>query len=147
MLYATDTINCDVPSEDQWRILHQIEIALTTVAKFQQILEAEDSVKGSLVILTIYHIRKAYVAVYQSDHTDIVVKDLTAILLADFDSRFHPADEDGKVTYTGKADVRVRNRYMSVYPYMFIALFLDPRVKGLLCGKKKKSIHHVGYPI
>ena len=37
--------------------------------------------------------------VYQSAHTDIAVKDLKAILLANIDSWFLPANEDGKVTY------------------------------------------------
>ena len=134
MLHVTGAIDCEVPSEQMWVILHQIEIALLTLAKFQRILEAEDYVTGSLVPLAIYRIRKAYVKVYQSAHTDIAVKDLTAILLADFDSRFLPANDDGKVTYTGKADVGFRNRYTALHPYLFVASFLDPRVKGLLHG-------------
>ena len=39
--------------EHMWVILHQIEIALLTLVKFQRILEAEDCVTGSLVVLAI----------------------------------------------------------------------------------------------
>ena len=84
---------------------------------------------------------KAYVKVYQSAHTGIGVKDLTAILLADFDSWFRPADEDGKVTYTEKANVGFRNRYIAPHPFLFVASFLDPRAKGLFRGNKE----HVSY--
>ena len=99
VLHVTGVIDCEVPSEQMWVILRQIKIALLILAKFQRILDAEDYVTGSLVVLAIYRIRKAYMKVYQSAHTNIAVKDLTAILLEDFDSRFLPINDDGKVTY------------------------------------------------
>ena len=63
---------------------------------------------------------------YRSDHTDEAVKRLTATLLADFDQRFHPADEHGKVMCIGRTDIGYRNRYTGVHPYLFVAAFLDP---------------------
>ena len=124
-------------SKDQWAILHQIEITLTTMAKFQRILEGECYVTGSLVALAVYRIRKAYVTVFNSEHTLEPVKNLTATLLADFDQRYKPADESGKVNYTGKADVGFRNRYTGVHPYFFVASLLDPRIKALLSGDQE----------
>ena len=50
---VTGAIDCEVPSEHMWVILHQIEIALLTLVKFQRILEAEDCVTGSVVVLAI----------------------------------------------------------------------------------------------
>ena len=115
MFHVTDAIDCDVPSEHLWLILHQIKITLLTLAKFQRILEVEDCVMGSLMVLAIYRIREACVKVQQPAHTDIAAKNLTAILLEDFDSRFRPAAEDGKVTYTGKTDVGFCNSYIALH--------------------------------
>ena len=129
-LHSTDEVDCDMLSKDQWAILHQIEITLTTMAKFQRILEGECYVTGSLVTLAIYRIRKV-------QHTLEPVKNLTATLLADFDQRYKPADESGKVNYTGKADVGFRNRYTGVHPYFFVASLLDPRIKALLSGEQE----------
>ena len=87
---------------------------------------------------TIFRTRKAYVKVYQSAHTDIAVKNLTAILLADFDSRFRPADEDVKVTYTGKTNVGFRNRYIAPHPFLFLAYFSEyPESKVFFMATKK----------
>ena len=115
MFHVTDAIDCDVPSEHLWLILHQIKITLLTLAKFQRILEVEDCVMGSLMVLAIYRIREACVKVQQPAHTDIAAKNLTVILLEDFDSRFRPAAEDGKVTYTGKTDVGFCNSYIALH--------------------------------
>ena len=75
-----------------------------------------------------------YVTVYSSEHTELAVKNLTVILLADFDARFKPVDPSGKITYTGSPDVGARNRYTVVHPYLVDASFLDPQVKGHLGG-------------
>ncbi len=40
-LLALGTIDCDVPKNDEWTILHQTEIALETMAYFQETLEGE----------------------------------------------------------------------------------------------------------
>ena len=136
MLHSSGEIECVMLSNNQWTLLHQIEVALTTMANFQRILEVEDEVTGSLVCLAVYRIRAAYVAVYNSEHTEESVKSLTATLLADFDQRYHPADDSGKVTYTGAPNVGFRNRYTGVHPYLMVASVLDPRVKGLLHGDK-----------
>jgi hypothetical protein len=42
----------------EWAILHQIEIALETMAHFQHVLEGEFYVTASLVPIWIYQIRR-----------------------------------------------------------------------------------------
>ena len=70
----------------QWVVLHQSEITLTTMARWQHILEEDSFVNGSCVVIAIYRILKAYVTVSLSDHTKPARKNLTAILLADFET-------------------------------------------------------------
>jgi hypothetical protein len=66
------------------------------------------------------------------------VKNLTKILLQDFDKRYHPtAGNIRKVKFTCKPGIRERNRYTEVRPYFFIAAFLDPRTRK---GLKKMMI-------
>ena len=84
---------------------------------------------GVLVVIALYCIRKAYVTVYVSEHTKPVVKNLAALLLEDFDTRYKPADPRGKITYTEWPDVGARNQYTAVHPYLVIASLLDPRGK------------------
>ena len=134
MLQSLEEIDCEMLTNDQWKILHQIEISLMTMAKWQRLLEGDTYVTGSLVVLAIFRIRKAFVAVLESNLTDGAVKHLTSVLLDDFDERYIPADSSGKVAYTGKADVGFRNRYTTVNPYLMTASLLDPRVKGFLNG-------------
>ena len=42
-LKAQELITCDIPSDEQWVILHQIEISLQTMAGWQRALEGESS--------------------------------------------------------------------------------------------------------
>ena len=86
LLIATDKVDCVEITPTQWVILHQIEITLATMARWQRILEGDRFVTGSLVVIALYRIRKAYVSVYLSGHTEPAVKNLTAILLKDFDT-------------------------------------------------------------
>jgi hypothetical protein len=44
----------------EWAILHQIEIALETMAHFQHVLEGEFYVTAPLVSIVVYQIRKNY---------------------------------------------------------------------------------------
>ena len=75
-----------------WKVLHQIEITLKTMAEFQRILEGERYVTGSLVPLTIYQIRQSYSEAIESDYAEPSVANLARILLEDFDKRYTPAD-------------------------------------------------------
>jgi hypothetical protein len=52
-----------MPSDDQWKIIEQVVISLTTMAKFQRVLEAEHFVTASLVVLAVFQIRASYVKV------------------------------------------------------------------------------------
>ena len=71
------------------------------MARWQHILEGDRCVTGLIVVIALYRIRKACVTVYLSKHTEPAVKNLTTIILADFDTRFKPADLSGKITHTG----------------------------------------------
>ena len=137
MLHATGEIDCILPTKEQWTILHQIEITLSPMARFQRILEAEAVVTGSLVPLALYQIRKAYVVVCGSDATADAVKTLTAILLKDLDERYVPENNNGQVAYTGNVVVGNCNRYTGLHPLLMCASMLDPRTKGLLSGDKE----------
>ena len=117
--------------------MHQIEITLSPMARFQRILEAEAVVTGSLVPLALYQIRKAYVVVCGSDATADAVKTLTAILLKDLDERYVPENNNGQVAYTGNVVVGNCNRYTGLHPLLMCASMLDPRTKGLLSGDKE----------
>ena len=130
-LLATEEVSCENLSPLEWGILHQIEIALETMAHFQRVLEGENYVTASLVPVAVYQIRKNYQEVIDDDNTLSVVKALTETLLADFDKRYHTSGGN-KLGYTNVALVGFGNRYTTVHHYFFIAAFLDPRTKLLL---------------
>jgi hypothetical protein len=127
-----------MPSEGQWNVVEQIVVCLTTMAKFQCVLEAEQCVTASLVVLAVFQIRASYVKVAEDTNTLEPVRSLSKALLKDFDERFHPED-GGKVKYTGQADIGFHNRYTGVHPYFFIASMVDPRTKGMLTKMMTKG--------
>ena len=59
-LIVTEQVTIEDLSPVEWSILHQIEIALATMAYWQRILEGDTYVTGSLVCVAIYKIREAY---------------------------------------------------------------------------------------
>jgi hypothetical protein len=65
----------------EWAILHQIEIALETMAHFQHVLEGEFFVTVSLVPIAVYHIRKNYQEQLNNAHSLDSAKTLPNILL------------------------------------------------------------------
>jgi hypothetical protein len=119
-------------SPDEWSILHQIEIFLETMARFQCVLKCKSYVTASLVSVAVFQIRKGYQAVIDNDKTPHQVRALTQILLADFDKRYHPASIIGRLAYPNVATVGFGNLYTTVHHYFFVAAFLDPRTKPLL---------------
>jgi hypothetical protein len=70
-----------VPLLPTWAILHQIEIALETMAQFQHVLEGEFYVTASLVPIAVYQIRKNYQEVLNNAHSIDGVKALRNIIL------------------------------------------------------------------
>ncbi len=110
----------------EWKICYQIEITLKTMGFWQRVLEGEKYVTGSLVPLAIYTIRQSFLQAIASQATKQVVKELTRILLNDFDWRYHPTT-NGQLIYERDALVGHGNRYISIHPYFFKAAFLDPR--------------------
>ena len=131
-LHCSEEVDCEMLSDEQWTILHQIEITLQTMAGFQRMLEGECYVTGSMVTLAVFRVRRAYMTVIDDVSTLAPVKYLAGILLDDFNKRYEPADYSGRVRYTGNADIGHRKRYTGVHPYFFVASLLDPRIKGLL---------------
>ena len=83
--HDSDVVNL---TNQKWRLCHQVEITLQTMAFWQQIIEGEKYVTGSLVPLAIYTIRQSFLQVIASVGSDPVVKKLTRILLNDFDRRY-----------------------------------------------------------
>ena len=115
----------------EWKIYYQIEITLKTMGFWQRVLEGEKYVTGTLVPLAIYTIRQSFLQVIASEASKQAVKELTRILLNDFDRQYHPTT-DGKLKYEREALVGHGNRYISIHPYFFKAAFLDPRTHHYL---------------
>ena len=115
-LHSADKIECNVLSSKQWQILHQIEITLQTMAGFQRILEGECYVTGFMLVLAVFQIRQAYISVSSNMNTLPAEKYLTEILLASFNNCYEPADNNGRVRYTGSPDLGFGNRYTGEHP-------------------------------
>ena len=126
-------VDCPSLTDEQWAVLHQIEIALKMMATWQRLLEGDKYPTGSLVVMAIYQIRAHYVRVLNSEQTEEPVKRLCKLLLEDLDERYVPEEgHEGKVRFTRDPETGHRNRYVGVHPSLFIAAYLDPRVrKGL----------------
>ena len=60
------------------------------------------------------------------------MKYLTEILPVDFNNRYEPAVNSGRVRYTGSPDLGFGNRYTGVHRYFFVASLLDLRTRDLL---------------
>ncbi len=82
----------------EWKIYYQIEITLKAMGFWQRVLEGEKYVAGFLVPMAIYTIRQSVLQVIASEATEQVVKELTRILLNDFDRQYHPTS-NGKLKY------------------------------------------------
>lgn len=133
-LHAGNHISCPMLNDKQWVVLEQIEITLKKMSSWQRILEGDKYPTGSLVVSAIYAIREHYSNIIASSNTQAPVKSLATILLKDFDNRYHPpTDHKGKVRFSRDAgELGVRNRYIGVHPYFFIAAFLDLRTRRAL---------------
>jgi hypothetical protein len=98
-LLITEEVTCQNLTQSEWLILHQVEITLETMAHWQRILEGESYVTGSMVAVAVYQIRQSYVDVINSDDAMPGIVALSKLLLEDFDQRYVPADDTGKVKY------------------------------------------------
>jgi hypothetical protein len=130
-LIASELINCVDLTNEEWIILHQVEIALETIADYQRMLEGECYVTGSMVTVAVFQIRKSYLDVIDCEHTSDAVSRLTRILLKDFDNRYAPSG-GGRVKYFREDEIGGGNRYVRVHQYFLFAPFLDPRVLPML---------------
>jgi len=115
----------------EWKVCHQIEITLKTMAFWQRVLEGEKYVTGSLVPVAIYTIRQSFLQVIASQAADPVVKQLTRKMLNNFDRRYHPTT-NGELIYEREVSLGHGNRYTAIHPYFFKAAFLDPRTHHFL---------------
>ncbi len=116
---ASDTLTAQ-----EWKVCHQIEITLKTMAFWQRVLEGDKYVTGSLVPVAIYTICQSFLQVIASQAADPVVKQLTRIMLNSFDRQYHPTT-DGESIY--EREVSMGRGNWSIHPYFFKAAFLDPR--------------------
>ncbi len=99
----------------EWKICYQIEITLKTMGFWQLVLEGEKYVTSSFVPLAIYTIWQSFLQVIASQATEQVVKELTRILLNNFDRWYHPTT-NGQLKYERDALVGHGNRYISIHP-------------------------------
>ncbi len=127
-LYDSDLVNLTC---EEWRLCHQVEIILQTMAFWQQMLEGEKYVTGSLIPVAIYTICQSFLQVIASVESDLVVKNLTRILLNDFNRHYHPTVE-GQLIYSKDIGQGYGNRYTAIHPYFFRASFLDPHTHHYL---------------
>ena len=88
LLVAMKKVDCVKMTPRQSVALHQIELILTTMTRWQRIPEEDRFVTRSLVVIVLYCIRKAYVTVYLFEHTKSAVNNLTLTVLADFNTQF-----------------------------------------------------------
>jgi len=65
--HDSDVVNL---TNQKWRLCHQVEITLQTMAFWQRVLEGETYVTGSLVPLAIYTIRQSFLQVIASVESD-----------------------------------------------------------------------------
>eukprot|EP00956_Cyclotella_meneghiniana_P041903 scaffold244197_cov36-Cyclotella_meneghiniana.AAC.1 len=132
-LMATGEISVTDLTDQEWLVLHQIEIVLEPMAEFQRILEGEQYVTVSLSILAVHQVRAAYMGTIACEHAEPAVKELAKLLLKDFDARYEPADEaTGAVKYFRQDELGKYNRYKGLHQFVFFAGMLDPRVAPLL---------------
>ncbi len=75
----------DTLTAQEWKVCHQIEITLKTMAFWQRVLEGDKYVTGSLVLVAIYTIQQTFLQVIASQAADPVVKQLTRNMLNSFD--------------------------------------------------------------
>jgi hypothetical protein len=134
-LHAAKQIQCQLLTDSQWTTLQQVEFVLKKMALWQRILEGDKYPTASLVVSAIYTIWQHYSEVIASPHAVAPVKCLFTILLADFNSRYHPsAGHEGKVNFSRNLTPQLGkgNRYTSIHPFFFIAAFLDLRTRKAL---------------
>ena len=108
-LLAAEEVSCNIMDANEWAILHQIEITLETMAHSQHVLEGESYATASLVPIAVYQIRKSYHKVINNVHSLEEVRDLTKVLLTDFEKHYLPADETDKLQYPSVASVGFGN--------------------------------------
>ena len=82
-------------------------------------LDDESYDMGSMVALTVFRIRLAYITAIESSATLGPVKHSTKIRFEDFNKHYVRADESGKVENLNVPEVGHGNRYIGVHPYLF----------------------------
>ena len=117
-------MDCEEISNEEWAILQQIEIALESIADYQNILEGEYWVVGSIAMLSVYQTRKYHMEVREYDNDlNFMVQPVMAFL-KDFDECYNSSRDDGKVKYSNLAVTSFRNCYVRVHHYLFSLSYL-----------------------
>ncbi len=77
-----------------------------------------------------------------NEATSDPVKSLADSLIKDFDKRYEPANDEGKVSYDKALPRGDRKRYKTLHPYVFYSAFLNPRTKANLKKNIMTRDHH-----
>jgi hypothetical protein len=85
-LLVVGDIECKHITKEEWLVLDQLQILLETMAHFQQFLEGESYVTGSLVAVAVSQIRQGCVEMIECDDTEPSIKSLAKVLLSNFDT-------------------------------------------------------------
>ncbi len=70
-------IDCEVPTAEEWSILHQTELSLESMAYFQEALEGEKYGTALLVPIAVFQVRKKFAEVINNRETLDPVRELT----------------------------------------------------------------------
>ena len=98
ILIATGEVTLEDLTPDEWLVFHKIDIVLETIDHWKRILEGEKCVTGSLAAVSVLQMRKVHEDVIECEDVKDTAKNLTKILLKDFDKRYQLA-EGGKVKH------------------------------------------------
>jgi hypothetical protein len=128
LIIGDQKINVSSLTDDQKKILEEVEKALKPMADAQRILEGDTYPTISLVPFFLYKIRNTFQKYLDSPTTSASVRHLVKVLLADFTNNCYG---DGLQILYSDVQIGHRRRYISLHPDVIIATSLDPRMKHL----------------
>lgn len=128
LVIGDEKINITRLTDDQKKILEEVEKALQPMAEAQRILEGDTYPMISLVPFFLWKIRSTFQEYVDSPNTLTPVQHLARILLADFNDNCYG---DGSQILYSDVQIGHRRRYVSLHLSVVIATALDPRMKHL----------------
>jgi hypothetical protein len=128
LVIGDEKINITRLTDDQKKILEEVEKALQPMAEAQRILEGDTYPMISLVPFFLWKIRSTFQEYVDSPNTSTPVQHLARILLADFNDNCYG---DGSQILYSDVQIGHRRRYVSLHLSVVIATALYPRMKHL----------------